>query len=72
MSAASLAVGLLAREPVVSVPKDDLVSPGFLGFVVVFFLATATVLLIRSMVGHLRRVRYAPDPDPPAERDRRR
>ena len=34
-------------------------SPGVLGFLVVFFLAVATWLLIRSMVGHLRKVRYS-------------
>jgi hypothetical protein len=33
-------------------------SPGVAGFLVVFFLAVATYLLIRSMVGHLRKVRY--------------
>ena len=33
-------------------------SPGVLGFLVVFFLALATWLLIRSMTGHLRKVRY--------------
>jgi len=33
-------------------------SPGVLGFLVVFFLALATWLLVRSMVGHLRKVRY--------------
>ncbi|HEY6795077.1 MAG TPA: hypothetical protein VI248_10395 [Kineosporiaceae bacterium] len=34
-------------------------SPGVLGFLVIFFLAVATWLLIRSMVGHLRKVRYS-------------
>jgi len=34
-------------------------SPGVLGFLVVFLLALATWLLIRSMVGHLRKVRYS-------------
>ena len=52
-------------------PAPDLVSPGIAGFVVVFMLALATVLLLRSMVGHLRKVRYGPGPDaaasPPAE-----
>jgi hypothetical protein len=41
-------------------------SPGVLGFLVVFFLAVATWLLIRSMVGHLRKVRYS------AEQEERR
>ena len=34
------------------------VSPGVAGFLTVFVLALATWLLIRSMVGHLRKVRY--------------
>jgi uncharacterized membrane protein YgcG len=35
-----------------------LIGPGFLAFLVVFSLALATVLLIRSMTRHLRKVRY--------------
>jgi hypothetical protein len=42
---------------------SDKVSPGFAGFLAVFVLAVATVLLIRSMVGHLRKVRYSPGPE---------
>jgi hypothetical protein len=38
------------------------VSPGFLGFAVMFLLAAATILLIRSMVAHLRKVRYLQEP----------
>lgn len=38
------------------------IGPGFAGFLVMFFLALAVVVLIRSMVGHLRKVRYSPDP----------
>ncbi|MBT1002393.1 hypothetical protein KIH31_07235 [Paenarthrobacter sp. DKR-5] len=37
---------------------DDQVSPGFLGFIVIFFLALAVVFLIRSMSKRIRRVRY--------------
>ena len=44
-------------------PPDDKVSPGLLGFLVTFGLVLATVLLMRSMVGHLRKVRYSPPPD---------
>jgi hypothetical protein len=44
-------------------PPDDTVGPGVGGFLVIFVLALATVLLIRSMVGHLRKVRYSPEPD---------
>ena len=32
------------------------------GFLIVFALALATLLLVRSMVGHLRKVRYGPGP----------
>ena len=50
-------------------PDPDKVSPGFAGFVAIFLLALATLLLIRSMVKHLRKVRYSPDPtaEPPEE-----
>jgi hypothetical protein len=53
----------LADPQVVSVPDPDTVSPGFLGFAVIFVLSLVTILLIRSMVGHLRKVRYAPEPE---------
>lgn len=47
-------------------PPPEKVTPGVLGFTVMFLLALATVLLIRSMVGHLRKVRYGPGgPDGP-------
>ena len=45
-----------------SIPKPDTVSPGFAGFATVFLLTCATILLIRSMVKHLRKVRYSPEP----------
>ncbi len=44
-------------------PNEDTVSPGLLGFLTVFGLALAVVLLVRSMVKHLRKVRYSLDPD---------
>jgi hypothetical protein len=50
---------MAARTP----PPDDVVGPGVGGFLVIFALALATILLIRSMVGHLRKVRYSPGPD---------
>lgn len=34
------------------------VSPGIAGFLTVFVLAVATWLLLRSMIRHLRKVRY--------------
>ena len=43
-------------------PDPDKVSPGFAGFLTVFLLACATILLIRSMTKHLRKVRYMPEP----------
>jgi hypothetical protein len=45
-----------------TIPDPETVSPGFAGFVSIFLLAVATVLLIRSMTKHLRKVRYAPEP----------
>ncbi len=55
-------------------PDPDLVTPGVAGFLVVFLLAVATILLLRSMTGHLRKVRYSPDPaaEEPAERPEQR
>jgi hypothetical protein len=49
-------------SPGVQPPDPDRVTPGTAGFLVVFLLALATVLLVRSMTGHLRKVRYSPDP----------
>ena len=43
-------------------PSPESVGPGFGGFLAIFGVALATVLLLRSMVGHLRKVRYSPDP----------
>jgi len=56
------AVIFLADPKVITVPDPDTVSPGFLGFAVMFLLAAATILLIRSMVAHLRKVRYLQEP----------
>ena len=50
-------------------PNSDEVSPGLIGFITVFLLALATWLLIRSMVKHLRKVRYGPGPDGVAPQD---
>ncbi|MFN0282839.1 MAG: hypothetical protein ACKVZ6_12825 [Kineosporiaceae bacterium] len=44
-------------------PNNDTISPGLAGFVTVFLLALVVVLLMRSMVKHLRNVRYGPGPD---------
>lgn len=56
--------GAFAADPkVITVPDPDTVSPGFIGFAVMFLLAVATILLIRSMVTHLRKVRFLPEPE---------
>ena len=39
-------------------PSDDQVTPGILGFVVIFVIALIVVLLIFDMVRRIRRVRY--------------
>ena len=62
---AYLAAGALVADTVRARPPDDQVSPGLLGFLVTFALVLATIVLIRSMVGHLRKVRYSPDPANP-------
>ena len=41
---------------------DQSIGPGLGGFLVTFFMAVALVVLVRSMVKHLRKVRYSPDP----------
>lgn len=37
---------------------EDMVTPGWLGFVAIFAIALATVLLIIDMTRRIRRVRY--------------
>jgi hypothetical protein len=51
MSVLSLGVSLLAVD-------DSKVTPGILGFLVVFALGVATWVLIRSMMRHLRKVDF--------------
>ncbi len=69
MDAVDPALVALASTPLTSTPlaagADPGASPGgsgLAGFLVIFALALATVVLIRSMVGHLRKVRYGPGP----------
>jgi hypothetical protein len=50
-------------------PSPETVGPGFAGFLAIFGVALATVLLLRSMVGHLRKVRYSPDPSAQTQPD---
>ncbi len=68
------------RGFVTAAVQPENAGPGLLGFLAIFGVALVTVLLMRSMVGHLRKVRYGPapdgdasgpddaDPDPPAGR----
>jgi hypothetical protein len=51
MSVLSLGVSVLAVD-------DSKVTPGILGFLVVFALGVATWVLIRSMMRHLRKVDF--------------
>jgi hypothetical protein len=64
-SAAVIYAFPLVAATVKQIPDPDRVSPGFAGFTAIFLLALATVLLIRSMVKHLRKVRYLPEPPDP-------
>lgn len=54
--------GVATAVHAVPAPPAEKVSPGLLGFIVVFALALATWLLLRSMVGHMRKVRFSPEP----------
>ena len=47
----------------------ETVGPGLAGFIAIFALAVATVLLFRSMTRHLRKVRYGPTPEDGATPD---
>ncbi len=50
----------VVQLPAAAAPETA--SPGLAGFLAMFALALATVVLIRSMVKHLRKVRYGPGP----------
>jgi hypothetical protein len=58
-----------AAQVAAAVEGPTSAGQGVVGFLVIFFLALATFFLIRSMTGHLRKVRYSPDPaaDPDGE-----
>ena len=49
---------LVTATPAPSVPDDDLVTPGWLGFLAIFLIAVATVFLLIDMTRRIRRVRY--------------
>jgi hypothetical protein len=57
--------GVAAALHAVQAPPAWKVTPGLLGFAVTSALVIAVILLIRSMVGHLRKVRYSPEPGVP-------
>ncbi|GAB7190240.1 hypothetical protein NUM3379_09460 [Kineococcus sp. NUM-3379] len=62
MIAAHLAAVLLAATPTPTptrqTPPEELVTPGVPGFLALFFLAVAVILLATSMVRRVRRVNY--------------
>lgn len=67
-SATLVAVTLATTKPdAVRVPDADTVSPGFAGFVAIFCLAVATVLIIRAMTRSMRRVKFKADEEARAE-----
>lgn len=57
--------GVAAALHGVEAPPAWKVTPGLLGWSVTFALVIAVLLLIRSMVYHLRKVRYSPEPGEP-------
>lgn len=56
--------------PPPTVPDPDSVTPGLLGFLVVFVLALATWLLLRNMTGRLRRMRFREEQRIESEQDK--
>src|SRR5512135_2398845 len=52
----------------VDLSDPSVVSPGIAGFITVFLLALALLVLLRSMVGHLRKVRYQAEREAAAEK----
>jgi hypothetical protein len=48
---------LAATPPPVDI-DEDMVSPGVIGFIAIFVVAIATVLLLIDMTRRIRRVRY--------------
>ncbi|WP_419819324.1 hypothetical protein [Glaciibacter flavus] len=49
---------LSATTPAPVTPDEDIVTPGWIGFAVTFFVAAVTVLLIIDMVRRIRRTNY--------------
>lgn len=49
---------LTATTPAPVTPDEDIVTPGWIGFIVTFLVAVATVLLILDMVRRIRRTNY--------------
>jgi len=53
-----IAAWILATTPPPAGFDEDKVSPGVVGFIAIFLIAAATVLLIIDMTRRIRRVRY--------------
>lgn len=75
MSALALAGALLLAStptptPPVRAPDPDSVTPGVLGFLVVFVLAVVTWLLMRNLTARLRRMRFREEQRLAAEAER--
>ena len=73
MTAASDVLARVASAtptPPPTVPDPDSVTPGLLGFLVVFVLALATWLLLRNMTGRLRRMRFREEQRIESEQDK--
>lgn len=58
--------GVATALHAVEAPPAWKVTPGLMGFAVTFALVIVVLLLIRSMVGHLRKVRFSPEPGDPS------
>lgn len=56
--------------PPVKAPDPDSVTPGVLGFLVVFVLAVVTWLLMRNLTARLRRMRFREEQRLAAEEQR--
>jgi hypothetical protein len=71
--AAGTTVALAGPTPAVDDPgrpPDELIGPGIAGFVAIFLLAAAVILLIRDMNRRVRRLRHREAARPEATGDR--
>jgi hypothetical protein len=58
LSTTWVATSTTTPSPTPGEPDPDTVTPGLLGFLVVFLLAIVTWLLLRNMTARLRRLRF--------------